>query len=63
MTSKKRETRRAYHQALAVEDTKHRCGLCKRELPRVGVHKLWMDPLLYCSEECVTIALERQAHR
>lgn len=52
MSTKKRlETRRQYHQALAVEDAKHRCAICKRELP-VKVFLRWADPKLYCSAEC-----------
>lgn len=48
-----REFRRQRNQALAAEDAKHRCGMCKRELPKTGVQMQWGDPKMYCSTDCL----------
>lgn len=57
MTTKKRLTeRRERNRQLAEMDAKHRCGTCKRELPRTGVHLRWHDPHMYCSSECLADA-------
>jgi hypothetical protein len=50
--------RRAINRALAVADSKHRCGTCKRVL-RVIVYQRWGDSKMYCSADCLADAEQR----
>jgi len=63
MKRKDLAARRERNRQLAIEDAKHRCGICKIELPKTGVKMRWQDPALYCSDDCLDEAEHRAHHR
>lgn len=57
VTAKQRIAQRQQrNRELAAEDAKHRCGFCKRDLPKTGVKMLWNSPDMFCSDDCLESA-------
>ena len=57
MRKKQLEARRQRNRALAIEDAKHRCSVCKRALPRLGVLWDFGGGRRYCSDACLEDAI------